>query len=76
MIPVYPVDAHQYLERTSFQSASGYDARIDIKSDVAMVYGIGADLTDKMKGWKEAGYRIHIMTGVSWGDYDDYISGK
>ena len=76
MNPINPVDANQHLERTSFQNASPYDPRIDIKSDVAMVYGIGADLPDKIKGYKDAGYRIHVMTGVSWGNYQDFISGK
>ena len=35
------VDPDQKLERTSFQVAGSYKDGIDLKSDVAMVYGIG-----------------------------------
>ena len=24
----------------------------------------------------EAGYRIQVMTGVSWGSYQDYVRGE
>ena len=26
--------------------------------------------------WREHGYRIHVMTGVSWGNYQDYLYGR
>ncbi len=41
-----------------------------------MVYGIGADLPERIEGWKRAGYTIHLMTGVSWGQYQDYLYGR
>ena len=28
-----------------------------------------------MKSWRERGYRVHLMTGVSWGNYQDYLYG-
>lgn len=63
-------------ERTCFQVAHPYDARIDIRSDVAIVYGINPSLPERLKGWKEHGYITHLMTGVAWGGYQDYLYGR
>ena len=70
-------------ERTSFQEGGPYDPRIDSKADVAMVYGLGRDahgdkngFESRMAGWGKAGYRLHVMTGVSWGSYADYVRGE
>jgi hypothetical protein len=41
-----------------------------------MVYGIGNDLPDRVKSWRDRGYRVHLMTGVSWGQYQDYLYGR
>ncbi|MDB4866241.1 MAG: hypothetical protein JWR03_574 [Cohnella sp.] len=41
-----------------------------------MVYGISDDLPERIEGWKQAGYTIHLMTGVSWGEYQDYLYGR
>lgn len=69
-------DPNQHLERTSFQEAGAFDPRIDIKSDVAMVYGVDAGLPGRIETWRKEGYRIHVMTGVAWGNYQDFISGE
>lgn len=69
-------DPKQRLERTSFQTAGPYRPEVDIKSDVAMVYGINGSVAERMQGWREKGYIIHLMTGVAWGEYQDYFSGK
>lgn len=71
-----PVDPHQARERTSFQNAGPYDPRIDIKSDVAMVYGVDPGLPDRIETWRKEGYRIHVMTGVAWGNYQDFLFGE
>jgi hypothetical protein len=63
-------------ERTCFQSYAPYDPRIDIKSDVAIVYGIDAGLPARIESWRERGYIIHVMTGVAWGSYQDYFYGR
>ncbi|UCH36762.1 MAG: hypothetical protein JSV65_11455 [Armatimonadota bacterium] len=63
-------------ERTSFQSGAAYNPRIDIKSDVAMVYGVDDSLPERLAGWRDRGYRVHVMTGVAWGSYQDYLYGK
>ncbi len=69
-------DPKQKLERTSFQTGGPYDPRVDIKADVAMCYGINGNVAERIKGWREKGYIIHLMTGVAWGEYQDYFSGK
>ena len=69
-------DPNQRLERTCFQSERGYMPEIDIKSHVAVVYGIGPKTAEKIAGWKKEGYITHLMTGASWGDYVDYLDGK
>ena len=55
------------LERTCFQTASPWKPEIDIKSDVAIVYGVNESLAERMSGWRQRGYRIHLMTGIAWG---------
>lgn len=69
-------DPKQVLERTSFQTGSAYSDSIHLPSDVAIVYGIDAGLSNRLEGWREHGYRTHVMTGVSWGRYQDYVQGK
>lgn len=63
-------------ERTCFQTYDAYDPLIDIKSDVAIVYGIDDSLPQRLAGWRERGYRVHVMTGIAWGSYQDYLYGK
>lgn len=70
------IDAKQKLERTSFQTGGPYNPRVDIKADVAMVYGINGNVAERIRSWREKGYIIHLMTGVAWGEYQDYFSGK
>jgi hypothetical protein len=41
-----------------------------------MVYGIDKSLPDRGKSWRDRGYRVHLMTGVSWGEYQDYLYGR
>ncbi|MCE5200572.1 MAG: hypothetical protein ABFD54_03295 [Armatimonadota bacterium] len=69
-------DPDQHLERTSFQSNIPYQPRVDIKSDIAMVYGIDANMPERIETWRREGYIIHVMTGVAWGDYSDFLKGE
>jgi hypothetical protein len=63
-------------ERTSFQEAGPFDPRIDSGADVAMVYGINDSFEQRVQQWRDAGYRVHVMTGVAWGHYTDYVRGE
>ncbi len=49
---------------------------MNLDADVAMVYRIGPDLPSKIDTWRQHGYIIHLMTGVAWGQYQDYLDGK
>jgi hypothetical protein len=72
----FPRDPGQELERTSFQTGQSYSDGANLRSDVAMVYGIDAGLPARIQTWRDRGYRIHVMTGVSWGHYQDYLYGR
>jgi len=71
-----PADPGQAEERTSFQTAAKWDPMLQLRSDVAMCYGIGPDIAERIARWKEQGYRVHVMTGVAWGKYQDYLYGR
>jgi hypothetical protein len=70
------LDAKQKLERTCFQTSQAYSSRANLRSDVAIVYGIDPGLPARIQTWRDRGYRIHVMTGVSWGNYQDYLYGR
>jgi len=63
-------------ERLSFQTSGPWSPRTNLNADVAMVYGIGPDLPAKIETWRQHGYIIHVMTGVAWGNYQDYLYGR
>lgn len=74
--PPFPPDPAQALERTCFQTSQAWSSNSNLRSDVAIVYGIDRGLPDRIKTWRDRGYRIHVMTGVSWGNYQDYLYGR
>jgi hypothetical protein len=49
---------------------------LQLPADVAMCYGVGPDLGPRIRLWKEHGYVVHVMTGVAWGNYQDYLYGR
>ncbi|MGS2737889.1 hypothetical protein [Sinomicrobium sp. M5D2P17] len=58
---------------------------IDIRSDVAIIYGVNGNPSDKtqkpafedrVKSWRVKGYNTHFMTGIAWGAYQDYFMGR
>ncbi len=74
--PPFPEDPAAVRERTSFQTSKSWSPQGNLRSDVAMVYGIDSTLPDRVKSWRDRGYRVHLMTGVSWGQYQDYLYGR
>src|SRR5688500_7509959 len=66
----------QEEERLSFQTSEPYRPRVHLNADVAMVYGIDKSLPERIKTWRDKGYTVHVMTGVAWGDYQDYYVGR
>src|SRR5579871_2228789 len=71
-----PADPNQSLERTSFQTGARWDPKLQLRSDVAMCYGVGPDIGKRVAQWRAQGYRVHVMTGVAWGEYQDYLYGR
>lgn len=63
-------------EWTGFQESRPYGPKYDLRTDFVMVYGISEDLPERIEGWRKAGYTIHLMTGVAWGEYQDYLYGR
>ena len=74
--PPFPRDPDQALERTSFQTAKPWSPVGNLPADVAMVYGVNDSLPERVRSWRDRGYRVHLMTGVAWGDYQDYLYGR
>lgn len=66
-------------EKTAFQIAAPWKAEYDVRSDVAIVYGVndaGGNFEERVKGWRDKGYKVHFMTGIAWGQYKDYFLGN
>lgn len=63
-------------ELTGYQEAVPFRKSIDLQCDFVMVYGIDDTMPERVRQYKEAGYVVHLMTGISWGEYQDYLDGK
>jgi hypothetical protein len=67
-------------EKTAFQTSSPWRPEIDVRSDIAIVYGAGdrsnMSFEERVKSWRDRKYETHFMTGIAWGDYKDYYLGK
>jgi hypothetical protein len=71
-----PADPLQKEERTCFQTGAHWDPGLQLGSDLALCYGVGPDIGARIAEWKAQGYRVGVMTGVSWGNYQDYLYGR
>lgn len=63
-------------EKTSFQVSAPWNAAYDVRSDIAMVYGMDSTFNDRVKGYRDRGYNVQFMTGIAWGNYQDYFEGR
>ncbi len=63
-------------ELTGYQEAAEFRASIDLGCDFVMVYGIDDTMPERIAAYREKGYVIHLMTGIAWGEYQDYLDGK
>ena len=66
--------------KTTFQTSSHWKPTIDVRSDAVMVYGTGnrpqMSFQERVESWRKHGYTTHFMTGIAWGGYRDYFTGK
>jgi len=63
-------------ELTGFQERAPYSPSIDLQTDFVMVYGVDDTMPQRIEQWREKGYRVHLMTGIAWGQYQDYLYGE
>lgn len=79
-------DQPEKREKTAFQTSQPWKPTIDNRADIAIVYGVGGNPSDKerssmtfeerVQSWRDRGYITHFMTGSAWGEYQDYFTGK
>lgn len=62
--------------KTSFQIADKWLPDYDVRSDVAILYGMDSTFQFRYDSWQKRGYQIQFMTGIAWGEYQDYFTGK
>lgn len=66
--------------KTTFQTAEPWKPETDVRADATMVYGTldkrGITFEQRVQSWRDRGYQTQFMTGVAWGDYQDYFLGK
>lgn len=63
-------------ELTGYQESAPLIAETDFGNDFVCVYGIDPGMPDRVKKFRERGYIVHLMTGIAWGNYQDYMSGQ
>ena len=70
-------------EKTAFQTSNPWKPVTDVRADVAIVYsvkdhhGMGdMSFEERVQTWRERGYTTHFMTGIAWGEYQDYFTGE
>lgn len=63
-------------ELTGFQESATYRKTIDFATDFVMVYGTDETMPSRVREYREAGYVVHLMTGIAWGNYRDYLDGS
>lgn len=62
-------------EKTGYQESRPLTPAIDLQCDFVMVYGTDETMPERIRQFADAGYPVHLMTGISWGDYQDYLGG-
>ena len=79
-VPFTGGDESPVREHTTFQTSGHWKAATDIRSDLVMVYGAddrpGETFLQRVQSWRDHGYTTHFMTGIAWGGYQDYFTGK
>jgi hypothetical protein len=70
-------------EKTTFQTSNPWKPVTDTRADVAIIYSVKdhhrkGDLTfeQRVQTWRDKGYTTHFMTGIAWGEYQDYFTGE
>lgn len=78
----FSVSKHTGLkkEKTVFQTGGQWKKATDVRADASIVYGVndrpGMTFEQRVNSWRDRGYRTHFMTGIAWGEYQDYFLGQ
>jgi hypothetical protein len=79
-VSVQFASAQKNPEKTAFQTGSPWRPEIDVRSDIAIIYGANdrrnMTFEERVKSWRDRGYQTDFMTGIAWGDYGNYFLGK
>jgi hypothetical protein len=75
-----PIESQEKDEKRgdeiNFQTHALWSPRLNIEAGTAIVYGIDPSLAKRVESWRSHGYHVALMTGVSWGEYSDYLDGR
>jgi len=70
------------VEKTTFQTSNPWKPVTDVRADVAIVYSVkdhhakgNMTFEERVQSWRDKGYTTHFMTGIAWGEYQDYFTG-
>ena len=63
-------------ELTCYQESAPLLGVTDFGNDFVCVYGIDPGMPERVKHFKERGYVVHLMNGIAWGGFADYMSGQ
>ena len=63
-------------ERTGYQNSAPLEPLTDFQNDFVMCYGLNGTTAQRIKEYADNGYVVHLMTGISWGSYVDYLTGE
>ena len=66
----------EHVDDLNFQTHAMWSPRFNLSAGTVMVYGIDATLPKRIESWRTHGYHVAVMTGVSWGEYQDYLDGR
>ena len=73
----------QVREKTAFQTSNPWKPVIDVRADVAIVYSVkdhhekgNMTFEERVQSWRDKGYTTHFMSGIAWGEYQDYFTGQ
>ncbi len=73
----------QIREKTVFQTSNPWKSVIDVRADVAIIYSVkdhhekgNMTFEERVQSWRDRGYTTHFMTGIAWGEYQDYFTGQ
>mgnify|MGYP001023260564 CR=1 FL=1 len=64
-------------DKTIFQTGARWNPDLDNRADAAIIYGTaGRSFEERVESWRSRGYNLQFMTGIAWGEYQDYFLGK